>query len=519
MSDNSEQNQANIQGEVNLSSSSQPAQASQESLAEDQGQAAASQFNQQTAGQEESSPPPPWVGSEEGAAGPPSEPAAPVEGEIRQSVFKKIVPFLGLLILAAGLFFLISKIILPMMKKIKGGGGELSGQEVTLTYWGLWEPESVMSSLIADYQKSHPQVKINYSRQSHKDYRERLQSALAREEGPDIFRFHNTWLPMMKKELAPLPPETAQSLNLSGNFYPVVSSDLKIESKFYGVPLEFDALSLFYNTKIFQTAGKKPPASWEELRRTALDLTVRDGSGRIEVAGVALGTTNNVDHFSDILGLMMLQNGVDLKQPSGSLGEDALRFYSLFVNTDRVWDSTLPSSTYAFATGKVAMFFAPSWRVHDVSNINPDLGFKTAPVPQLPDTKVAWATFWVEGVSLKSKHQKEAWEFLSYMASKETLKKFYNNAAKVRGFGEPYPRKDMAQELEDDPLVGSFVKQGSYAQSWYLCSRTHDNGLNDKMIKYFEDAVNSVVQRKSASKALITVAQGVSQILGRYGIQ
>jgi len=236
MSDNSEQNQANIQGEVNLSSSSQPAQASQESLAEDQGQAAASQFNQQTAGQEESSPPPPWVGSEEGAAGPPSEPAAPVEGEIRQSVFKKIVPFLGLLILAAGLFFLISKIILPMMKKIKGGGGELSGQEVTLTYWGLWEPESVMSSLIADYQKSHPQVKINYSRQSHKDYRERLQSALAREEGPDIFRFHNTWLPMMKKELAPLPPETAQSLNLSGNFYPVVSSDLKIESKFYGVP-------------------------------------------------------------------------------------------------------------------------------------------------------------------------------------------------------------------------------------------------------------------------------------------
>lgn len=442
--------------------------------------------------------------------------------EIKESIFKKLIPLAGILIFILLIIFLIFKVILPLVKKTKNkipGLKTGSKNQVVLTYWGLWEPENVMSSLISEYKKNHPEVTINYLKQSHKDYRERLQSALAQGTGPDIFRLHNTWLAMLKKDLAPMPEKISQSLNLSQNYYPVVNDDLKIGGQFLAVPLEFDGLSLFYNTKIFDEAGKLPPDSWDKLRQTALDLTVKDETGKIKIAGVALGTTNNVDNFSDILGLMMLQNGANLSQPTGSLAEDALKFYTLFSTVDKVWNQTLPASSYAFAMEKVAMIFAPSWRIYEIKQINPQLKFKTVPVPQLPETKVSWASFWVEGVALKSKNSQAAWDFLSYLSSKEALTKFYDNAAQVRGFGEPYPRIDMASLLENDPLVGSFVKQGSYAKSWYLCSQTHDNGINDKMIKYFEDAVNANLNNQTATNSLTTASQGVAQVLKQYGIK
>jgi multiple sugar transport system substrate-binding protein len=469
--------------------------------------------------QTSSPPPPPWLSSqEEGSSVPPTPPPAGIK--IQQPIFKKLIPLVGILIVITLVVALVTKVILPLVNK--GGAGTTtttSGKKVTLTYWGLWEPENVMSSVIADYQKSHPNIVINYSRQSHKDYRERLQSSLARGDGPDIFRYHNTWIPMLKKDLAPAPTDIAQSVNITGNYYPVVASDVKIGSQIFGVPLEFDGLVLYYNTSIFKEAGKVAPTTWEDLRKTALDLTVRDDKGNINVAGVALGTTTNVDNFSDILGLMMLQNSADLSKPTGSLAEDALKFYTLFYTTDKVWDKGLPNSTYAFATGKVAMFFGPSWRAFDIKQINPKLEFKTVPVPQLPETKVAWATYWVEGVAAKSKSTKEAWDFLNYLSSKESVTKLYSNESQVRGFGEPYARIDLASELKSDPVVGAFVVQGPYAKSWYLCSQTYDNGINDKIIKYFEDAVNGALANQSITSVLTTASQGVTQVLSQYGIK
>lgn len=470
---------------------------------------------------------PPWISGGQPEAGQPAgaEPGAEGEGipprMVKKSPFAKIVPLLLIGLLGVGAFFLITRVVMPLFQKTKNGEKAPSAKSgsITLTYWGLWESKEVIQPLIEEYKKNHPEVTINYLQQSHKDYRERLQSALARNEGPDIFRFHNTWVPMLKKELASMPAEVSGEINFETDFYPVAVQDLKVGSQYFGIPLEFDALALFYNAQMLKEAGKTFPTTWDELRRTAADLTVYDDQGQIQSAGVALGVAGNVDHFSEILGLMMLQNGVDLSSPVGVLAEDALKFYTLFYTTDKVWNESLPSSVYAFATAKVAMIFAPSWRAHEIKQINPELEFKTAAVPQLPGTQVGWATYWVEGVSNRSQNQEAAWDFLTYLVSKEVLARLYSQSSNERDFGEPYSRKDLASQLEDDPVVGAFVQQGPYAQSWYLCARTHDNGLNDKMIKYFEDAVNAVIKGESASSALTNASQGVTQVLSQYGMQ
>jgi len=427
----------------------------------------------------------------------------------RGNLKKILLLVAGVLLIFGFFFFIISKII-PQFKK---------GEEVTLSYWGLWEPSSVMNQIIADYQKTHPKVKINYLQQSPKEYRERLQSALARGEGPDIFRFHNTWVPMIKNDLAPIPASIMDAATFERLFYPVARTDLRFGNSYLGIPLEIDTLALFYNEEIFNTAGKSPPKTWDEFRKVALELTVKDASGKIQTAGAALGITNNIDHWSEILGLMLLQNGADLSNPTTNLAEDALSFFSIFSRSDRVWDETLPSSTYYFASGRLAMYFGPSWRVFDIKALNPSLKFKVISVPQLPGANLGWATYWVEGVSKKSPNLNQAWEFLKYLSSKETLEKLYQEESKLRLFGEAYSRTDMAESLRKEPYVGAFIEQASMAKSWYLCSRTFDNGINDKIIKYYEDAVNAVNKGQSIKSALATVAQGVTQVLGQYGVK
>lgn len=390
---------------------------------------------------------------------------------------------------------------------------------VTLTYWGLWETDQVIAPMVADFEKTHPKIKIKYSRQSPKQYRERLASALARGEGPDIFRFHNTWLPMFSRDLAPVPKKIAAELNFSQNFYPVVTQDFKKGEDYFAIPLEIDGLGLFINEEIFKAAGLTYPKTWEELRTTAIKLTVKDPDGRIRTAGVALGKTVNVEHWSDILGLMMLQNGVDLAKPTGNLAEDALVYFTLFARLpDNTWDETLDNSILAFSMSQVAMIFAPSWEAFEIKNINPNLSFKILPLPQLPGTNITWASYWVEGVSSRSKYQPEAFEFLQYLADREVMAKLYSEEAKIRLFGEPYSRIDLSQTIINDPYAGAFIQQAPTAKSFYLASRTFDNGINDKIIKYFEDAINSLDKGVSPAAALGTAARGINQVLATYGL-
>jgi len=391
----------------------------------------------------------------------------------------------------------------------------------TLKYWGLWESASTMNQIISDYKKIKPNVDIVYEKKSPQQYREALVNQTQSGRGPDIFRFHNTWTPMLENILSPVPSSVVSQNEFKKNYYPTVINDLRNSKKdFVGVPLEIDGLALYWNEDIFNAAGiTKAPTTWQELSQAAIKLTVRDTAGNIKTAGIALGTTANVDHFSDILGLMILQNGGDLKLPTDKASTDALEYYTNFAKGEnRVWDETMPSSTIAFVGGNLAMYFGPSWRAIEIKNANPLLKFKVSLIPQLEGGRVAWASYWVEGVSEKSANKDEAWEFVKYLQQEETLIKLYSEAAKSPGrfFGEPYPKISMAAKLAADPIIGAYIADAPYMRSFPMASRTFDNGLNDQIIKAYEDAVNSVARGGSAKGSLDTASKNIAAILVRF---
>jgi multiple sugar transport system substrate-binding protein len=390
---------------------------------------------------------------------------------------------------------------------------------VELNYWGLWEDKQIIQPLIEEYQQKNKNVKINYQKMDPQDFRQKLITQINDGRGPDIFRFHNTWLPEIKQIVTYLPEAVMSKNEYEKRFLPIFQKDLKVGDHYYGIPLYIDGLVLIYNKSLFDKAGiNTVPTNWEEVIDTASRLTVKDAQGNIITAGIALGTANNIEHFSDILGLFLLQNGADLKNLNSKEAIDALRVYREFAEPpNNFWNENMPNSITAFAQEKVAMIIAPSWEIIVLKAINPELQIKVAPVPSVPGGQpLSLASYWAEGVSVKSKNQIESWRFLKFLTEKESLAKLYENQSKVRPFGTVYSRVDMINLLVQNEFLGAVVKQANNYQSLPLVSRTFDNGLNDEIIKYLENAINSTINGVSYEGAFNDAKNGIDQVINKF---
>jgi ABC-type glycerol-3-phosphate transport system substrate-binding protein len=394
---------------------------------------------------------------------------------------------------------------------------------VTLTYWGLWEEEKIVKPVIDEFQKENPNITINYIRASSQNYRTRTQTQIKASQGPDVFRIHNTWLGNgFGGLLYPAPSEVFTLKEYQETFYPIAQESFVRGNQIFAAPMEVDGLAMFVNEDILAAAGiTQIPTTWSAFFDNAVSMTVMDDTTKeIRTSGAAMGEVANVDHWSDILGLLLRQQlGDELERNlTSSNAAGVFTFYTKFVNNvfnqkQITWSRNMPPSTQAFAQGKVAFYFAPSWRAHELRQINPSLKFKIVPVPQLdPNKPVTWGSFWAEAVSANSKHPKEAWQFVKFLTSAKAEKLMYQEASRVRLFGEPYSRLDLKGEVVNDPLVGAFVNQAPYYKGWYLSSGTLDQGLNDNIIKYFEDGINKTIQGQDiTTQVLPTIDAGVKQ--------
>jgi ABC-type glycerol-3-phosphate transport system substrate-binding protein len=339
---------------------------------------------------------------------------------------------------------------------------------------------------------------------------------------------------MFRNYLDSVPTDKVSSIGLETDFFDVYATDLKENKKWLSVPLMYDGLALFYNKDLLQEAGIDVPRIWWELEEAAIKLTIKDEQDNIKIAGAGIGTVNsNVEHWSDILGLMTKQNGIDfIKGVNTDKNlEDALKYYLSFAKSNQnVWDNSLPNSMELFANEKLAFYFGDSWRVFDLANLNKDLNYGITVVPQLPIngnitdkntelTNIHWASYWTEGVNSKSKYKDEAWDFLEYLSSKEVLERLYAAESQTRSFGEIYPRKSMMNELKDNTKIWPFVSVANNATSWYLANFTGDDGVNTEMQKYFADALNSLSDGPENNAILTTLKSGISQLQQKYSLK
>lgn len=435
-----------------------------------------------------------------------------------------------------------------------------SAPTVSLTYWTVFDETADLQPLLDAYKAQRPYVTIKVEKILEEEYEQRLLTAWAKDEGPDIFSLPNTWVRKYTDFIEPLPASfsvyeykirrvflrnqvEAQPITIPGltvaqlrqRYIDVVSSDVVLQlskrdqPKIYGLPLSTDNLVLFYNRDLLNAAGfAQPAATWKELTEQAPKLTVLDSQNNVLQSAIAIGTAANVNRAADIWSLLALQNGttmidrtsvkVAFNDSVNQFGIRALEFYTDFADFAKEvysWNGTLPTSLDAFTRGKVAYFIGYRYHQALIEQQAPTLNYTIAPIPHinsdgtdaLPSsaglpTPVNFAYYWVESVAQKSKHPAEAWDFVQFASAETPVKKYLEKTGKITALRSIL----TAQQAETNTEI--FALQALTAQSWY-------HGTDAVATEnYLEAMIDSVAANTtSAISAANLAAEQISQTL------
>jgi len=435
---------------------------------------------------------------------------------------------------------------------------KLAMTPITLNYWRVWDDEDAFEEIIENYQKLHPFVTINYKKLRYQEYEQKLLEAMSEDRGPDIFSIHAAWVKKYRNKITPLPPATTMAVpikkgtikqevipelrttktvtlrELKNRFVDTIFDDVVIEKKeedksisrkIMALPLATDNLVMYYNRDLLNNAGvPEPPKYWNrDFQKMIKNLTKIDYEGNILQSGVAMGGSDNIERYSDIISILMMQNGAIMldakdsvsfhKIPKNLKGQDyhpgieALRFYTDFSNESKevyCWNDKLENSIDLFTQGKLAIMFGYSYHLPTIQTRAPKINLGIARLPQIEDSEeINIANYWVETVSKKSKHSEAAWDFLHFMTTNEKQVKIYLNNTK-----KPTALRSLIDEQKNDDHLATFASQILTAKNWY---RGEDYNAAEFIMKgMIDDVING---KEKINTALNLAARRIQETI------
>jgi len=431
---------------------------------------------------------------------------------------------------------------------------------VTLNYWIVEDSQEDYEDIVRAFRGYHPYVKINFRKLKLEEYEDALIQGWARDQGPDIFTLPSNWLKKYQEFIFPMPEQiktayyekkkvlfrdtteikyytksspTLQEINndyVDIVYNDIVLTDNKNRSRVYGLPYSIDTLALYYNKDLLNNAYIAQPAkTWNELVQQSSKLSLYDDKNNILQSCIALGLSSNIEHYYEILSLLMMQNGVNMLSADGqevrfdsttesiSLGAKALDFYTSFTNINKEtysWNKSQPESLDNFISGKSAYYIgtladkqkieaAPnlSYGLSEMFHINSSGTDRVLNQAGNP-VKVNFGKYWVHTVSNKTQAPQEAWDLVQFIAREKRNRQYIEKTGKVS------PLKKILNEQINDQGLSVWAQQALTAKNWY-------SGLNAPATKnYFAEMIESVaLENQSTSQALNNAAEKIERTL------
>ncbi|WP_047982726.1 extracellular solute-binding protein [Ornithinibacillus contaminans] len=191
------------------------------------------------------------------------------------------------------------------------GGNSTSnsdGDSKVIKFMHLWPEGSskthneIVNDIIADYEEQNSGVKVELEVLSNEQYKDKIQVLSTSDELPDVGM---TWAagylqPYVDgKKFTPL--DDVIESDLKDSFVSGTAEAYAIDGKTYGLPLELNIATIFYNKAIFEEYGLEVPQTLEELEQVI--QTLNDNG----VAPIALG---NKDRWTGSLWYMYLADRI-----------------------------------------------------------------------------------------------------------------------------------------------------------------------------------------------------------------
>lgn len=445
------------------------------------------------------------------------------------------------LIIAAIFLLPLTPVVLVVTGVLKGKPQTVSA--VKLTVWGTMDDEKAITALAAKYQQTRSYVSITYTQMRPESYAAQLVSAWAQGTGPDIFFVPSNWIGQMSQYAVPMMsnltvpqvliskgvfgtttkvvtnPKPAPSVSaLQGTFIEAVTGDVIRNGQVWGLPLSVDSVVMYYNKDLTSNAKIFEPAkTWSELQSQINNnrLTITNDQGKIVQSGVALGTANNLPYATDILSLLMMQNGSPMitadrqAHINDAASQQALQFYLSFAQPKKnnySWDPAMTNARDAFVQGKVAYFFGTlaDRPIIEASTVN----WGTAPMLHIRETgdndgvsgserfidNAQYQIMMVSKASATAKRATQAWNFVEFVTQTGNITPYLQMTNRLP------PQSALLSKLQDDATFGLYAKQLLTAKSWY---RGNDGPGVDAIL---QDLITNALSEKSDIVELLNLA-------------
>jgi fructooligosaccharide transport system substrate-binding protein len=312
--------------------------------------------------------------------------------------------------------------------------------------------------MIAAFEAKHPTIKINMqSMHWGNEYELRLRTELAAGNHPDIMAIDSPNLALYANSGSLLSMDSF--MKKEGNIDDIPEGVLKgltYKDEIYLAPIVESSIALFYNMNLFREAGipfpsgnPDHPLTWEEV----LEIAKKINNPAKGVTGIDPAQGFNVGEGPAYFKMPILwQFGADVISPDGSTAQgylnspealEALQFYQDLYRKHGVASVEMPPTP--FETDKLGMTVLGSWAISELQQtpgfvLGEDYG--VAPLPK-GKHQVVPNGGWALGISSKTKHPEEAWEFVKFATGYEGSKLF------VEISGDLPARYSVAKEFSE----------------------------------------------------------------------
>jgi multiple sugar transport system substrate-binding protein len=255
-----------------------------------------------------------------------------------------------------------------------------------------------------------------------------------------------------------------------GQYYPNVLDMARREDRLYALPADFTPMMLYYNKRMFDTAGLRYPRegwTWKEFRDDCLRLTVRP-------AGGAHPTQYGFQAQNWMPGWItwIWQNGGDVLTPDGRRANgaldspptvEALRFFSGLVLQDRVAPSlsaTQAQGADPFQSGQCAMQISGHWNLVGLK-ASQTIRMADVGVVGLPRNRERVTAIYESGYAVTHgcRHPREAWEYVKFMSGP-----FVQRQKAELGLGISANRAVAEARRSSSPLEPAFLDNVRYGR-------------------------------------------------------
>ena len=365
-------------------------------------------------------------------------------------------------------FFLVLTLVMLILSPLAAAGKkEAASDQVKLTFmgWGTDAEIDTYQTMIKDFEKTFPNVSVEYIVVADNEFDTKLQSMIGAGASPDVFY---CMIDNFMKYTA-----TGNLLNISPyvNSNPIFEQDnvwdqiidlYRYDGKqlgrgdVYALPKDVSVFPIFYNVDLFKKAGVVPPTEdnpwdWNDYLAAAKKLTSGSGDNKIYGSGaysVESAIWSNGGEFIDQETL----SRVLIDEPAFV---EALQWMADLRLVHQVVPTIAESGSLSdydrFKQGKLAMVGAGTWSLGDFWQ-NCDFEFDVMNWPVSPRTGKSEIWFGSAGLSVSSqtKHPVEAFNLAAYLA-------FYEDSQRTAyQKGQAIPMlKDMAYNefatLDRDP--------------------------------------------------------------------